>query len=155
MTEQEFHKARRMFIVCDGTVLVAPPGDSRTHFEWLATLFGSDEAHAWIKNHTRGYVLDNRLVAYVGDNFSHWVNHGSVLAAFDLFSHLFGTTVITEIGLGAEPGIGQPWPSFSTHEAVGYRSSVMAKLRRDNAKKIEETAGLPLENPGQGNGTGG
>jgi hypothetical protein len=100
-----------MFVVLrDGSVLRAPPGDPRTHVEWLAALFGSDEAQAMIRNCVRGYVLNGHLRVYQGDDFSHHVNHAAVLAAIDDFAPL-SSCKIDEVGFGAvyEKGV-QPWP---------------------------------------------
>lgn len=107
MTEQEFHKARRMFIVIDGTVLVAPAGDGRTHYEWVASLIQQPHTSEIIGRSTRGYVINGRLVAYIGQDFDRWVDRKAVVAAYDVFDRLCGP--ITHIGLGAIPGKNHPW----------------------------------------------
>lgn len=125
MTEEEFHKARRVFAVKNGTVLLAPPNMPLTHREWLQGLFGVDVAKDMLDTQTRGYVLGDRLVAYTaGDKFSHWVNHADVLAALTLFSNMAGVE-IKEVGLGAVPGTGQPWQPRVVHDAKDYYSNVL------------------------------
>lgn len=125
MTEQEFHAARRMFIIFrGGHVLVASKGDDRSHFEWLAELFGSDTAHVYINNHTRGYVLGNKMVVYKGQDFSHWVAHMDVIHALDAFDRMTEGG-ITEIGLGVVVGGKNPWPARTTYCAKEYGTNVL------------------------------
>lgn len=134
-SEQEFHAARRMFIVFgDGDVLVATKGDVRTHFEWLACLFSSDTAHDMIRLYTRGYVLGNRLVVYKGEDFSHWVSHSAVIHALDLFDRMTEGG-ITEVGVGAvyEKGV-QPWPPKVVHDAKQYYTNVL-KMTEERMRK--------------------
>lgn len=135
MTEQEFHAARRMFIIFrGGDVLVATKGDQRTHIEWLASLFGSEEAQAFITNCTRGYVLDNRMVVYKGE-FSHWVDHVDVIHALDMF-HRMTEGGITEVGCGAvfERGV-MPWPPKVVHNAENYSANVLRLAAERKGKK--------------------
>lgn len=131
MTEQEFHAARRMFFVfLEGDVLVATTGDTRTHFEWLASLFGSEQAHTMIKTQTRGYVLGNRMVVYKGEDFSHWINHVAAIHALDLFDRSTEGG-ITEIGIGAVPGKTQPWEPRTVYPAEDYFANVLKQHPRE------------------------
>ena len=115
MTEQEFHSARQMFFVKDGTVLIAPKGYPYTHFEWLVGLFGSTEvAHEWIANYVRGYVYDKRFVAYTGTDFSHRVNHKDVAIALKAFQG------IEEVGFGVIKGTTQPWEPKVLYDLEEY-----------------------------------
>lgn len=107
MTYGQFHKQRRMFIVVDGTVLVAPKNDPRTHEQWLTETVGETKARVWIASCTRGYVLRDLLVAYVGDSFSEEVNEQSLWSAVRLFQDTQG---IKRIGKGVTPSENQPWP---------------------------------------------
>jgi len=129
MTEHEFHAARRMFCVYDGTVLVAPAGWPVTHFEWLSSMLGTEEAHAWIRNHPRGYVLGDRLVIYKGENFSPLCASTDLMAALDLFSRMMPDT-IKVVGRGAIPGPEQPWEPKHLHDAT----EVYAQLMKAAAK---------------------
>lgn len=103
MTEEEFHRARRMFCVKDGTVLVAPLGICDSHIGWLSSIFGVQRAGEMIKHNVRGYVLGERIVTYMGD-FNHRVYHEDVICALDVLG-----AGIKEIGFGAVPGPTQPW----------------------------------------------
>jgi hypothetical protein len=110
MTEREFHAARRMFAAHKGTVLVCRPGHPVSHVEWLIDVFGYvPRAEMWMTMATRGYVLGDRLVAYKGADFSHWVDHDDLVAALTLLD-VNGTTIQT-IGLGAKAGPDNPWPA--------------------------------------------
>lgn len=132
-TEAEFHAARRMFIIApDGTLLLATKGDQRTHVEWLGEVLGTDEARAWIRNQTRGYVLGNRMVVYQGEEFGHHrINHTGVIHALDTFDRMTEGG-ITEIGVGAkyERGV-QPWPPRHLYDAKEYYGIAV----REAAKK--------------------
>jgi len=118
MTEQEFHSARQMFFVKDGTVLVAPKGYPYTHFEWIASTFGTEAAHDWIENRVRGYVHNERLVAYTGTDFSHRLNQKDVLAAVNFFEK---TEEIKEVGFGAVKGTTQPWEPRVLYDVERYK----------------------------------
>lgn len=70
MTLEEFHTNRRMFVIIEGNIILAPEKLNMSHHEWLyKTLFGA-EADRIIQNHTRGYILNNKIVAYIGSDFS-------------------------------------------------------------------------------------
>lgn len=140
-TEHEFHATRRMFIIFQGgDVLVATKGDVRTHFEWLASLFGSEEARAFIKNCTRGYVLGNRLVVYKGEDFSHWVSHTDVMHALDLFDRMTEGG-ITEVGVGAVYAKDvQPWPPKLLLPASEYTAKILQRLNKERHDGKEENA---------------
>lgn len=113
-----FHKQRLMFIVVEGTVMVAKEGDSRTHVEWLADMVGITKAETWIDNYTRGYILAGKLVAYVGTNFSDEVNTEDVKRAIQVLN---GCVPILEVGLGAyDDNKSQPWPSKKTIPALQF-----------------------------------
>lgn len=136
-TEHEFHGTRRMFIIFHGgDVLVATKGDVRSHFEWLASLFGSDEARAFVKNCTRGYVLGNRMVVYKGEDFSHWVTHTDVMHALDLFDRMTEGG-IKEVGLGATyEKDAHPWPPKILLGANDYTSKILQRV--ENRTKLAE-----------------
>ena len=152
-TEQEFHAARRMFLCLpDQTVMVAAGGDVRTHFEWLASLFGSEEAHSLIKTRTRGYVLGNRLVAYKGDDFSHWVDHAGVITALDLFDRMSGGK-IEEVGLGAVYAKDvQPWPPRTVHPAKEYFANILKRYasKERHGALLPQAEGQPPDAPAEG-----
>lgn len=120
MTESEFYGKRRMFAAKDGTVVVAPVGYPYSHVEWLGHLFGWEAAQEWVKTNVRGYVLNGRLVAYVGE-FSHRVNHKDVLAAIAVLEK---TDTITEVGFGAIPSGMHPWEPRATDTLEDYREKV-------------------------------
>lgn len=120
MTEAEFHAARRMFVVKNGTVLIAPAGCPLTHVEWLSDLFGIELAGMMIEKNVRGYALNGRMVVYVGD-FSHRVNHHDAVAALEVIEKLMP---ISEIGFGAVYGKEQPWEPKTTTEPNTYRERV-------------------------------
>lgn len=104
---EAFHKARRMFMVFpDGTVLVAPKGDPRSHTLWLTDSFGAGRAEEMIDRFVRGYVLDHRLVSYIGDEFGADFDRQQAGLAWDLLSREYD---IREMGFGAIPGPVQPW----------------------------------------------
>lgn len=112
MTEEEFHRRRRMFAVRAGTVLVAPPETVESHAEWLYSLLGVDAGRAAMADWVRGYVLEGGLVAYKGDDFSHRLDLADVAAAVRLFAErrtAAGGMGLDWVGLGAKPGTGQPW----------------------------------------------
>lgn len=131
-TEYEFHSTRRMFIIFQGgDVLVATKGDVRTHFEWLASLFGSDEARAFIKSCTRGYVLGTRMVVYKGEDFSHWVSHTDVMHALDLFDRMTEGG-IREIGIGVVYAKDvQPWPPKTLVAVNEYTAKILARRGKE------------------------
>lgn len=135
--EQEFHAARRMFIVFrGGDLLLATKGDVRSHLEWLASLFGVEQARAYVKNCTRGYALGNRVVVYKGEDFSHWVDHYDVVHALDTFDRMTEGG-IKEVGIGAtyEKDV-QPWPPRTVYAAADYFEKV-----KQRAANLEKTRG--------------
>lgn len=123
MTEREFHAARRMFAAHKGTVLVCRPGHPATHFEWFIDVLGNvPRAEMWMTLATRGYVLGDRLVAYKGATFDHWVDHHDLLAALTLLD-TNGTTIQT-VGLGAKAGPENPWPARVEMSKVDYLAAL-------------------------------
>lgn len=129
MTETEFHAARRMFAAHKGTVLVAPADFPHTHREWFGEVFRGNTTltDVWISEAVRGYVLGDRLVAYKGENFAHWVEHADVVAALAVMDALYLGEIQT-VGLGARyaPGV-QPWPARTEMSKAAYRSAVAAR----------------------------
>lgn len=132
MTEQEFHAARRMFFAAGGSLLLAPPKLDQTHREWLQDLFGfrKDVIEFWMESVTRGYVLGDRLVTYVGLDFSHRVDHHGVLTALGVFQKLTGDGIKT-VAFGAKAGPVQPWPAVAEYDVLDYLS------RADHLHKFE------------------
>lgn len=119
MTETEFHAARTMWVATDHGVLVAEPGDRRTHYEWVVSMFGAEVTKAHFDKLTRGYLLDGRLVAYKGTDFSKYVSHADVrAAALELTRR--GHEVHT-VGLGAVySATKMPWPTKVEVDADTY-----------------------------------
>lgn len=108
-----FHLGRRMFAVVHGTLLLARPGDARSHRGWLYNLFGLGVDYV-IENCTHGYVLGQKLVAYRGGDFAPDVDRDDVRLALDAFGDR-----VTCVGLGALRDAGeQPWPSAVTYPTV-------------------------------------
>lgn len=111
MTEKEFHAARRMWAVTEAGVMIAAPGDTRTHYEWLGVPAPGNVTtfDQWFNGLTRGYVLDGRLVAYTGPDFSRWVPYEEVVTAYDALVRELGP--ISTICLGARfSATEMPWP---------------------------------------------
>ncbi len=106
MTENEFHAKRRMFIVVGETVMVAPENYVCSHMEWLNSFAGHEKAQEWMEKCTRGYVLDNRAVAYT-HGFSHRIDHRAFLLALKVLIELYD---ITEVGIGVRVSSESPWP---------------------------------------------
>ncbi len=141
LTEDDFHRARRMFAVIDGTVLVAPAGLPLTHRQWLqgffspgpAALFPATTADlafaAWFGRLTRGYTLGSVLVAYRGDAMSRPDMHDVVLAAAVLDP---AGDRLTEIGLGVVMGCGggQPWAPKRRVPADRFRRDALRLAER-------------------------
>ncbi len=117
MTEREFHAARRMFFVRHGTVVVAPDTHPYTHAEWIMGMLGEATGREWLRQYTRGYYLDKRLVLYKGEDFSHRVDVVDVVPALDLFHRMYG---VDEVGFGATPGPTQPWEPKVLKVAADY-----------------------------------
>lgn len=67
MEVEELHKARRMWAVVDGRLLVAPAGSAQSHAEWLDAAVGEERSAAVLAHAPRGFVRDGTLYAYVGD----------------------------------------------------------------------------------------
>lgn len=100
--------SRRMFIVHKGTVCVAPAECPWSHYEWLIGFVPGELVEEMHEKSPRGYVLGNRLMIYIGDDFSRWVAGKDVRIALNVFDAMFPGQ-ITEIGVGAKPGKEQPW----------------------------------------------
>lgn len=137
MTEAEFHKARRMFAVIDGTLLVAPPDHGCTHYEWFRSLLDHRVlAHA-MANCARGYVLDDHIRAYQGVDFSARLHHPTLLTAVNMLEAMYRCQGVLggplhTIGFGAvDPGdSSQPWPAKRTMTIDNYRI-VVAHMGQD------------------------
>jgi hypothetical protein len=108
-TIEEFHRARRMFAILSGTVLIARPGMVESHLEWLSGLCGCARAERLLTHSVRGYVLDGELRAYAGPEFSGDVNPDDAFAAF---LALQGVVPLQWIAFGAvkAPGV-IVWPA--------------------------------------------
>lgn len=70
MEEAEFHRQRRMFACCQGTVLMAPADLTKGHRQWLRSL-GLTPAviDRVMASELRGFGLNSDLYCYVGDDF--------------------------------------------------------------------------------------
>lgn len=130
MTEKEFHAARWMWAVIDRKVIVADHGDTRSHYEWLRCLI--EEAglpvpyESFFNGLTRGYVLDGKLVAYKGQDFSRWVDKADVLIALDELEKVCGP--ITRVGLGATySATDMPWPTVAETDAASFRDHMAGR----------------------------
>jgi hypothetical protein len=129
-TIDKFHKARRMFAVINGTVLIAPAGLAESHAEWLGTLCGRDRADRYLDHYVRGYVLGLELRAYVGRDFSPNVNAEDVYLAFRAMSEV---VPIQWVAFGAVPENGTVvWPAavpaVSVWKWAGEKMPKVARL---------------------------
>ncbi len=124
MTQEEFKSKRRMFAVKDRTVLIAPEWYPYSHIEWLGEVLGYDVAQEWVKNHTRGYILDERVVAYRGEDFSHRIDHRDFKAILDVVAKIFN---IKEVGFGAIPS--SPWEPRDVMNLETYRDTIKVHLK--------------------------
>ncbi len=126
--ENSFHTDRRMWIVVDGTLLIAPANCPYTHYEWLSPILGWQTA-MFMKNATRGYVLSGRLVAYKGD-FDHHVDHDSVITALLMFQS------VESVGFG--PIVNdteQPWRLRVEYSLDTYLEITKSHLEKLKCKK--------------------
>lgn len=113
----DFHVKRRIFIVINDTLLIAPEDCEMTHAEWIQSIF-PDKYDGIIKTQTRGYVYGNKIAFYIGNNFSARINHDSVIIALDVFQRMFNLCVI---GFGAKiDSVGQPWKSIREMKITKY-----------------------------------
>ncbi len=116
-TELDFHLARTMWAVTDHGLHIADPGDVRNHKQWLSAWFGAELVEKFWDETVRGYVLGDRLSAYVGDDFHEpmGAEHKDVVLALKKFPQ------VRVVALGAikTPDV-QPWPSRSTHTRWRY-----------------------------------
>lgn len=112
MTQAEFMTARRMWAaVADGETAIAPPGDARTHAEWLTGLYDPARARQILTHRARGYVLDGTLVAYQGENMSRWAQHAQVKqAVLDLRA---AGVPVERVGLGVRSFGEWPWVPYT------------------------------------------
>ena len=114
-TEIEFRAARTMWAVIDiEGLIVAEPGDTRSHKEWLDEKLGNRPEKTYWSRTVRGYVIGERLSAYIGDNFDEPTDHKAVLMALRKFPQV---KVVT---LGAIKADVQPWPGRSTYTREQY-----------------------------------
>jgi hypothetical protein len=80
MTEEEFHRQRRMFAIVDGKLEIAEPGDHRDHQSWFRDMCWTDPRlntghDKFMEDTVRGFVDDRGLFAYrqaKGNPFSHF-----------------------------------------------------------------------------------
>lgn len=105
MSEASFFRERRMFVLAEGDVQVAGIGDERSHLDWcLAERWTMlPQSEKWFEEHIRGYVLNNRLVAYRsqdGDLFSHFGVAEDLADALPRLRELLPIDDTTEIYLG-------------------------------------------------------
>lgn len=126
-TVEAFHRARRMWAVIEGTVLIAPPDCPLSHVEWLAALCGWHKAERYLIHATRGYVLAMVLRAYCGDDFSPAVNMDDVFTAFRSLSWV---VPIQWIAFGAvrDDGVVQWPPAVPAVSAWKWAGEQMARI---------------------------
>lgn len=152
MTLNEFHAARRMFFATPNGIMIAAAGDQRSHYEWLVSEFG-EVAHKHYQEWTRGYWLGNRIVAYKGQDFEHWIDHVKFAEIIRVFKHLAtdaGQT-ITEVGIGVAKGSvngPQPWEPKILEEVDDYLAKIARKIEMDKEKKANAPTVQPAA-PGQ------
>lgn len=113
----------------EDTFLVAAAGDTRTHYEWLKFIFGRYAVAQFFETTTRGYVLDDRLVAYIGSDFTANVNHDDVKKAIEAFQGLGYTIKTIGIGVVKDSQI-QPWPAIKEMSLEEY-------LRLENQSSLK------------------
>jgi hypothetical protein len=120
MTTQEFHKARRMFAVVGGAVLVGPVEDERSHLEWLTDLCGPEAAAAIILKATRGFLHRAELRLYRGPDFDPFVPADDVALALQFLS---AVSTVNRIAFGAappdDPAV-QPWPFLHARDVTSW-----------------------------------
>lgn len=70
-TAREFHKKRRMFVINDGELIIAPEGSDLSHAEWFKQLgFISEEDTSLMEKLVRGYVNQKGdIYFYTGFDF--------------------------------------------------------------------------------------
>lgn len=120
MTTEEFHKARRMFIVFhDGTLMLAPPGIAESHVEWLSKSFPFTTAIEMIVAYPRGYVLDRLMVVYLGIDFKGDLepHRDAIARAVVEMNHVMN---VWKVGLGVKVGVGQPWEPVEVVSALSF-----------------------------------
>lgn len=105
LSEKEFNSKRRMFAFVAGRLLVASPGDTRSHREWLAHAAGVPVDDEFLENNVRGFYLEPSLVLYKrteGDDFSHFgVAHAVTGEQLHLLRRTLGIPDETEVFFGA------------------------------------------------------
>lgn len=149
MTEQEFHRARRMFFIStSGGVTIAGENDPRSHFEWLAGMVGTTMAHEMYALWTRGYYLNGRMVAYKGQDFEHWINHEGFVEAIKIFDQLYqdaeGNRGVKEVGIGIDrssisKGV-QPWEPKILEDVDEYIEKVSKRKENLRGKAVPTQA---------------
>lgn len=144
MTLNEFHTARRMFFATPHGMMIAAEGDQRSHYEWLVCVFG-EQAHKHYQEWTRGYWLGERIVAYKGQDFEHWIDHVKFVEIIKVFQHLASDKgqVIKEVGIGVAKGSvngPQPWEPKILEDIDDYFAKIAQKIESDKEKKANAAA---------------
>lgn len=132
--EIEFHKSRQMFFCRNGTIIIAPKGLPCSHYEWMGQMVDHQDMGQLYATETRGYVLGNKLVAYVGEDFKKYVNHYQLVEVVELF-HKITPGGITTVGLGATPGPTQPWQPQIEMDAAEYIKKIRDGMAQQKAAK--------------------
>lgn len=135
MTEKEFHAARWMWAVIQGKVMIAMHGDQRSHYEWVSHLMGlngdgrPEPFEPFFNELTRGYVLDGRLVAYKGQDFSRWVSWEDTELALNELEKVAGP--IHTVAFGARYSKDEmPWPVVASGDAEQFRKHLAEKREK-------------------------
>jgi len=72
-----FHEQRRMFVILNDNIIVAPEKVDYSHQEWFTRLFGSVQADIVIDAWVRGFVLQPHIYCYIGKNYSWQKSYGA------------------------------------------------------------------------------
>lgn len=67
MTVEEFHAMRRMFIIIDGKLFIAPMHEKRGHKEWVESFMAKERVPDIMHNSPRGFFHNNNLYLYKGE----------------------------------------------------------------------------------------
>ena len=113
MTEQEWHKLRRMFIVYENRVFIAKQGNPNGHHAWFDELIREGKIDnppkQPFKNLVRGYYLSPNVVFYTGD-FEHWGCYAAIPFVLPILAFSLALPDNTKVWLGAKRGeIGDVW----------------------------------------------
>lgn len=123
MEEKEYHKARRMFFLIDGDLVIPKKGSDKSHLEWLMENgYTPKEADRIIETVLRGVVNpDGNIRFFIGRNWE--VNEEIEKKFFDILPKLIETFRLEPeaiIGGGTIKGdIGDFWPAKKEYGKVG------------------------------------